>query len=183
VALDDLLRGWADTTYRHIPAGSPYPVTDFRFAAASDANRWNRRGEPTLYLACDRGGAVAEFARHIDEERLAALAELVLERRLFRLEIALDYTLDLRAQALIQQLSIADAPARFLDRAVARAVAGFLRATTSAQGLLVPSVAFLDDPSRFLVVCFLEKLPSESERWIRSVTVDGNFRLTGQPLD
>ena len=114
---------------------------------------------------------------------MAALAELVLERRLFRLEIALDYTLDLRAQALIQQLSIADAPARFLDRAVARAVAGFLRATTSAQGLLVPSVAFLDDPSRFLVVCFLEKLPSESERWIRSVTVDGNFRLTGQPLD
>jgi len=36
--------------------------------------------------------------------------------------------------------------------------ARFLRLTTSAEGLLVPSVAFLDDPSRWNLVLFLDKL-------------------------
>jgi hypothetical protein len=50
---------------------------------------------------------------------------------------------------------------RFLDRAVARATAHFLRRTTSAGGLLVPSVAFLDDPARWNLVVFLENLPAD----------------------
>jgi hypothetical protein len=51
--------------------------------------------------------------------------------------------------------------ADFFDRGVARATARFLRLTTSAEGLLVPSVAFLDDLSRRDLVLFLDKLPAD----------------------
>ena len=63
----------------------------------------------------------------------------------------------------------------FLDRVVCRATAGFIRATTPAQAIRVPSVAFLDDPRRWVLVLFLEKLPPEPRSFIRSVRRVGIF--------
>lgn len=93
------------------------------------------------------------------------------------MEISIDLTLDLRGPALLEQLALSNAPACFLDKSVARAVAGFLRATTPAQAIVVPSMAFVDDPDRFLVVCFLDKLPADTARWISPVEPESIFSL------
>lgn len=176
MAIEPFLQPWSGLAYRHIPADSPYGVLDFRFAGLGTTNRWNVPGERTLYLAGDRAVAIAEFARHVRDD-YGQFARLLPEHRLFRLEIAIDLTLDLRDAALVQQLSLHNAPTGFLDRLVARAVAGFLRATTPAQAILVPSVPFLDDPRRCLVVCFLDKLPPDLTQWIASVQAEGAFSL------
>lgn len=175
--LEPFLRAWAGQAIRHIPAGSPYGILDFRSAGQSSANRWNHPGQPTLYLASDRAVALAEFARHIQDDRSPELRAGVIERHVFRLDIAVDSLLDLRDPQLHPQLSLQDAPACFLDRAIARAVAEYLRRTTPAQALLVPSMPFLDDLDRWVLVLFLDKLPADREVFIRAVRPEGTFRV------
>jgi hypothetical protein len=65
---------------------------------------------------------------------------------------------------------------RFLNPEVARATATFIRHTTSVEALLVPSVAFLDDPTRWNLVLFLEKVPQDLNAFV-SVTPAGTFRV------
>ena len=170
------MRPFAGTAFRHIPGSSPHDIIDFRLSGQSAENRWNVQGERTLYLASDRAVAIGEFARHMRDDRSRVSLGGVIERRLIQLDLTIALSLDLRSSELVGQLSLSDAPKCFLDRSVARAVAGFLRTTTPTQALIVPSVAFLDDPSRFVVVCFLEKLP-DAEQWISSATMAGTFRL------
>ncbi len=171
------LRPFAGRLFRHIPAASPYGVLDFRFAGSGSRNRWNDRGEPTLYLAGDRGVALAEFARHLSEDRRLAGRPLVIARQVFRLHVAVGQMLDLREPALCVGLSLREAPYCFLDRGVARSVAQFLRRTSPAQALVVPSMAFLDDPSRFVMALFLEKLPPAPERFVLNAEADGLLQL------
>jgi len=64
VPLDDLVAPWSGDALRHIPAGSPFDVLDFRFAGLGAENRWNDPGQPTLYLAGDAG--VAEIEDMVD---------------------------------------------------------------------------------------------------------------------
>ena len=140
-------------------------------------NRWNVRGEPTLYLASDQGVALAEFARHLRDDRGPGLAPRTVERTVFHLAVSVERMIDLRDSAVHQALSLPDAPRMFLDREVARATAHFLRATARVQALLVPSVAFLDDASRWVMALFLDSLPDETERFISSVEPVGAFRV------
>jgi RES domain-containing protein len=176
-AVEDLIATWSGAACRHIPDGSPYSVLDARFAARSRTNRWNRPGEPTLYLACDHGVLIGECARHQREERAPALAPGMFARRIYDLHLRLDALLDLRDERAHAALSLRDAPACFLDREVARATAGFLRTTTPAQALLVPSLAFLDDPQRWVLFLFVEKLPDGLEDVVTAVEQDGVFRI------
>lgn len=175
--LEPFLRPWTGEAVRHIPRDTPYGVLDFRFAGRSSSNRWNYAGEPTLYLAQDRGVALAEFARHLAADSAPGLVEAVIERSVFRLQLAIDAVLDLRDPHIYRELSLRDTPACFLDRTVARATAEYLRRTTAAQALVVPSIAFLDDPTRWLLVVFLDKLPPEPEAFVRGVVSDGTFRV------
>jgi RES domain-containing protein len=177
VDLRSFLRPWSGFVFRHLPAASPYDVLDFRFAGQARDNRWNAQGEPTLYLASDRAVALAEFARHLREDRGLANPALVVERQVFRLNVSLPRTLDLRDPALCDALSLREAPYCFLDKAIARAVAGYLRRTSPVQALLVPSVAFLDDPQRFVLALFLEKLPAEPQEFILRRRAEGTFRV------
>lgn len=172
--LDAFVRPWSGTAFRHIPANSPYPVLDVRFAGRAAQSRWNYPGEPTLYLAGDRGVAIAEFARHLEEERSAELRRGAVERALFRLEVAVDALLDLRDPGLHRALSLDNVPYCFLDKAIARAVAQYLRRTTPTHALLVPSMAFLDAADRWVLVLFLEKLPPDPQRFI-TATPAGRF--------
>lgn len=57
----------------------------------------------------------------------------------------------------------------------ARATANFVRRTSTAEGLIVPSMAFLDDPVRWNLVLFLERLPNDLTTFI-TVAFDGTFR-------
>lgn len=175
--LEPFLRPWAGVAVRHIPSSTPFDVFDFRFAGQSSSNRWNYPGEPTLYLARDRAVALAEFARHLADDSVPGLVQSVIERSVFRFELAIEALLDLRDPQLQQEMSLEGAPGCFLDRTVARATAEYLRRTTTAQALLVPSIAFLDDPARWLLVLFLDKLPADREAFIRAVESEGTFRV------
>lgn len=161
---------------RHVPAGSPFGVLDFRFAGQSADNRWNEQGSPTLYLAGDEGVLIAEWGRHFAVQRAPGLQQVAVERRVYRLELALDHVLDLRSNAICAELSLLNAPHCFADHRVARATAQFVRTTTAAQAVLVSPMGFLDDPARWCLVVFLETLPADPERYISAVAPCGPLR-------
>jgi RES domain-containing protein len=177
VAVADFIAPWQGAAYRHIPAHSPYGILDFRYAGRSPDNRWNRAGQPTLYLAGDYGVVLAEHGRHFDHERAARDPGYLQLRELYRLDVTVDALVDLRNLDLCRLLSLRDPPACFLDKALARAIADYLRQSTRAQGLLMPSVVFLDDPSRWSCILFLEKLPARPEQFIRAATLERIFRV------
>lgn len=173
MALDAFLRAWRGSALRHIPAGSPFGVLDVRFAGRGAENRWNEPGHPTLYLAGDEGVPIAEWGRHFAIDRTPALQRATVARAVFALDLAIDRALDLRDPAVCAALSIGDAPFAFTNVAVARATAHFVRATTGAQALVVPSMAVLDDPARWCLVVFLEKLPADPAAYVAAVTPRG----------
>jgi RES domain-containing protein len=170
------LRPWRGVGLRHIPAGSPFRILDTRFAGRVGDNRWNAAGEPTLYLASDRAVALAEFARHLRERQDAALGPFVIERAVYQLELELGAVLDLRAAAVRSALGLRGGVRRFLDAEVARATATYVRRTTPAEALLVPSMAFLDDPRRWNLVLFLDTLPQDLATMAQA-TPAGTFRV------
>lgn len=170
------LSRWSGTAWRHIPAGSPFDVLDFRYAGRGADNRWNAPGSPTLYLAGDEGVLIAEWGRHFATNRTAQLQQMTVERSTFRLELSIDSVLDLRSEAVWYSLSLENAPSCFADISVARATAQFVRSTTDAQALLAPSMGFLDDLERWCLVVFLEKLPPDPRGFISKVTPCGPLR-------
>ena len=177
MALDKRLKSWSGVGYRHVPSHvDATKVLDFSRAGLAPNNRWNAAGEPTLYVAGDVGTAIAEWARHYGEDRGPGLAQDVVERTVYRLELIVDRVLDLRDARLWTDLLLDNAPYCFLDRAIARATAQFLRRTTPTQALLAPLVAMLDKPDRWVMVLFLEKLPTDPVRFITAVRAEGPFR-------
>ncbi len=181
MALDAHLRAWAGAAFRHLPVGAPYGPLDFSRVGRSPTNRWNDPGDPTLYLAGDEGVLAAEWGRYLLEELSGALATAMVERVVYRLEVELAAVLDLRDPAVLASLSIDGAPTCFLDRAVARAAATFVRRTTAAVGLWVPSVALLDRPERGNLVVFVDKLPADPAAFVRTCTAVGPLRWPGGP--
>jgi RES domain-containing protein len=174
--VDAFLQPWHGTAIRHIPASSRFGVLDTRFAGLARDNRWNESGSPTLYAASDLGVAVTEFGRHMADERDAGGGRRVQERAIYRLDVRVAALLDLRNSRVRGALGLHGGAHRFLDVPVARATASFVRRTTPAQALLVPSVAFLDDPGRWNLVLFLEKLPPDLSSII-TASYDGTFRV------
>lgn len=171
------LRPWSGVGFRHVPAGSSFGVLDTSFAARATTNRWNDPGDPTFYIAGDRAIALAEFARHLRENFSLSLAPALTERALYRLTVQVRSVLDLRTSEVRHALGLHGDLHQFLDVAYARATANFVRRTTTAEGLLVPSMAFLDDPVRWNLVLFLERLPNDLTTFI-TATYDGTLRLT-----
>jgi RES domain-containing protein len=178
MSLSAHLEQWRGDAYRHIPAGSQLDVLDFRHAGRSAENRWNEPGHPTLYLAGDEGVLIAEWGRHFAVNRAPALQNLAVARAVYRLTLEVDRLLDLRKPEVWALLSLAGAPTCFTSTGVARATAHFIRGTTAAQALLVPSIGFLDQLDRWCLVLFLEKLPDPAS-FIASVTHCGHLRRAG----
>ena len=163
-SLAELVRPWEGTAYRHIPADAGYDVRDLRFAGRRTDGRWHWRGQPTLYLATDSAVAVAEFARHLAVDRGGAV--IPARRAVYQLGVRLARTIDLRDPAVLALIGRDDAPLCWLDERIARAVATFFRDALQVEAVLVPSVAHLDAPQRFNVVCFLENLPSNARAFL-----------------
>jgi RES domain-containing protein len=157
---------WAGTAIRHIPATSPFDVLDTRFAGLAADNRWNEPGEPTFYLAGDLAVALAEYARHLRLDVGTSGAPPVHDRAVYEVDVRLEALLDLRDPQVRSAMGLHGGVRRFLDRGTAQATAHFIRRTTAAQGLLVPSIAFLDDPTRWNLVVFLEKLPADTTAYM-----------------
>ena len=182
MALGDFLEHWQGFGIRHIPEGSPYGVLDFRFSNQAKDNRWNVAGQPTLYLASEKDVALAEYARHLHIDRSAAFKHQTRARQVWRIELILKYVIDLRNPQLWKELSLQNPPSCFLDLEQARAVAQLVRKTTTAEAVLVPSMAFLDKPDRWVMAVFLEKLltdplKDDPSNFILSATVDGIFEV------
>ena len=163
-SLTDHVRPWSGTAYRHIPADGGYDIRDLRFAGRRSAGRWHWQGQPTLYLASSAAVAVAEYARHLAEDRGGSL--VAGRRAVYELTVRLDRALDLRDPVVLRLIGRDDAPGCWLDERIARAVGTFARDALGVQGVLVPSVAHLDAPERFNVVCFLENLAEDVRRFL-----------------
>lgn len=175
--IEDFVRPWRGDVLRHIPGSSPFGPLETRFAARSREGRWNRQGEPVLYFASDRAVLIAEFTRHFERGRAPELAELVQTRRVFELELELQRVCDLTEPALIDVLGIPNAPSCFLEKAVARATAGFLRDVIGVEALLVPSTAVPNEPEHRNLVLFLDRLEHPLDAYVREIAPAGSFQL------
>jgi RES domain-containing protein len=163
-SLADRIGPWAGTAYRHIPADAGYDIRDLRYAGRRSSGRWHWQGQPTLYLASDAAVAVAEFARHLAVHRGGGAFPA--RRAVYELGVSLERAVDLRDAAVLRLIGRDDAPECWLDPRIARAIATFFRDSLDVQGAIVPSVAHLDAPERFNVVCFLENLPDNPRTFL-----------------
>ncbi|MEA5508791.1 RES domain-containing protein [Crocosphaera sp. UHCC 0190] len=163
--LQDWIVPWSGQGFRHLPDGN-YNVYDFQYAGLATNNRWNVQGEATLYLAGSLDVVVGEWSRHFQFDRPQQLSTKTKRRKVYGFEVRLNQTLNLCQAEIWQELSLANAPHCFLDKKIARATAQFIRQTTDVEAIFVPSMAFLDQLDKWVLVLFLEKLPYESQTFL-----------------
>jgi len=153
--------------YCHVPADEPVDLP--ALAHGGDASdRWSRADQPTVYLASDAGVVLAELGRH--EHGLDGSS---IRRQLLRLDVGGLWLLDLRREDVARDLGIDGVPHAYLDPALARAVGCAVRAVEGCQGLIVPSMALLDDPERHCVVLFEDAIEGGFTTRVRACTVRG----------
>ena len=141
-------------TVRHgvVARRDPGPLT-VRQLVTTDGNRWSGPGEPTIYLGSDTAVALAEFARHLDGDASPPVGVL------WTVDVQLDRVLDLRTPKAHPELRGTDSAGWALDRERCRSLVAALR-HEGFQGLMVPSVAFLDQPEHWNLVVFVEAIAS-----------------------
>ena len=177
MSLIGLIKSWDGYAIRHIPDIANHSVYDFRYCALSRNNRWNVQGEPTLYLAKDKGVATGEFARHFSDNRSHGLAQKIQRRQIWRFTVKLNRTLNLCDLKVCSALSLADAPYCFKDKRVARSTANFLRNALKVDAIFVPSMVFLDDLSKWCLVIFLENLPENASEFLPKAQKHGHLEI------
>jgi len=169
--LADLVQPLDGRVYCHVPMGRPFSYA--ALARPDDGHdRWGSTGTRTVYLAGDDAVALAEYARHRDD---AAPTDA---RGLCSLRLQTVRVLDLRDRAVTGPLGLRGDADRFLDRQVARRASQTVRDIAVCQGLIVPSMAFLDQPERFNVVLFVESLGSDLATVLTDRQIVGELRLT-----
>lgn len=159
----------------NVPGDEPFAAD--RLVSIGEPERWSGPDEPTIYLAGDVGVALAELGRHTPG--LPGSGEPEQRRRLIRVRVDLDRVLDLTRVETLDALRIDGAPWAFTDPERARAIARQVRASGDCEGMLVPSVAFLDQPERWNVVIFAERLEGPIESAVTEPTEVGTVRLGG----
>lgn len=174
MSLHKLVQPWSGYAVRHIPEVATN-VYDFSRAGLAADNRWNYQGEPTLYLACERDVALVEYARHFKVDRTEGLLKKARKRKVFRFEVTLSTTLDLRESAVCKALSLRDFPNCLLKKNYARATGTFLRHTTDTVAFFAPSMGFLDQVEKWTLIVFLEKLSADARQFLPAVVEEGVF--------
>ncbi|HYH93862.1 MAG TPA: RES family NAD+ phosphorylase [Candidatus Saccharimonadales bacterium] len=135
----------------------------------TNGNRWSAPGEPTIYLGSDPGVAIAEQGRHW-AERGSTVA-------LWTVEVRLQAVVDLRDAETRTVLWIPEEPTWVLDRDRCLELARTVRRQGGFDGLLAPSAAFLDDPSRHNIVVFVDRLAPSLESTISVVGASHALRV------
>jgi RES domain-containing protein len=171
--LADLVAPFSGTVFCHVPADRPFDAG--ALARPDDGrDRWGTPGCRTVFLAADPAIALAEYARHRPPNGASD------ERRIVCLRLAVVNVLDLRAPTVAELLAASIGERRLVDRETARAVAADIRQTGVCQGLLVPSMAFLDRPERFNVVLFAEQLGRDVAELVSDPVDAGRISLSGR---
>jgi RES domain-containing protein len=145
----------APVTTTAVCSGPDASQLDVHGLVTTDGNRWSAPGEPTLYLAGDAGVALAEVGRHWQPGPDPDPDEL----GLWEVDLVLRAAVDLRPSETRAAAGIPDDPSWFLDRGRCRDLAQRLR-EAGCDGLVVPSVAFLDQLDRWNAVVFADRVPS-----------------------
>jgi RES domain-containing protein len=167
-----LLTTWQGIAFCHVPADEPVRLDRLVTSDGSD-DRWNRAGEPTLYLALDPGTALGELARHVD----VVPGMPPWRRRVLGLSVDVDGLADLRRADVRARFGVDGEPAAFRDRELARDVARRVRQDDACAGLLVPSMTFLDDPARGNLVVFVDRFPGGINDIVRATADAGLVEL------
>ncbi len=175
--LTGYIKSWDGYAIRHIPDIANSNVYDFSYCALSRNNRWSVQGEPTLYLAKDKGVATGEFARHFSVNRSQALAKKIQRRQIWRFTVILKRTLNLCDLKVCSALSLTDAPYCFKDKRVAGSTANFLRSALKVEAIFVPSMVFIDDLSKWCLVIFLENLPKDAIQFLPKAQKHGHIEI------
>lgn len=163
----DSLTPYEGVLYCHVPADEPVDLAALAHGGDS-SDRWSRADQPTVYLASDPGVVLAELGRHEQ-----ALDGSSIHRQLLRLDVAGVRLLDLRRQDVARGLGVDGVPHAYLDRGLARALGCAVREVEGCQGLIVPSMALLDDPERHCVVLFDDAIEGGFTTRVRACTVRG----------
>ena len=171
------IKPWSGYAFRHIPDIDTANVRNFKYCALSKTNRWNAKGEPTLYLAKDKSVAIGEFARHFSEDRSLKLGNEIHGRQLWRLSVKLTKTVDLCNLDACAALSLTNPPHCFENIQTARSTATFLRNTLKIEAIFVPSIVFIDDLSKWCLVVSLENLPEDSKLFFPRANKSGYFKI------
>ena len=119
----------------------------------ANGNRWSSEREPTIYVSNDPGVALAEYGRN--RRRLASLTAV------WAVGVRLEHAVDLRDASSRTALGLPDDGSWLLDGERCRRLAGSLRAKGRYDGMLVPSVACLDQPDRWNAVIFVDRLRAD----------------------
>lgn len=139
---------------RHRPRASTRSVLDDTYLGLADDNRWSARGIRAYYFSSDIGLVTAEHARHIALDLPGGNLERI-ERSVFRVPVVLERTLSLVDPSVVVAMGADPIETWILDVAKTQAAASYLRVQVPGlQGLIVPSVAFLDQTDRYNVVVY-----------------------------
>jgi RES domain-containing protein len=157
MALDSLLRAWTGIGLRHIPTRASRGILDDTHAARSRRNRWNEVGTPTFYFASDIAVVWTEFGRHIQAELPGGEPERQ-ARDTWQVPISLDRLIDFRDPVASASIGLSKIDDWIGDIDRTQATARYVRQHVDVQGLLVPSMGFLDDPARWNVVVYLDRI-------------------------
>jgi RES domain-containing protein len=173
-----LLTAWHGIAYCHVPADEPVRLDRLVTSDGTD-DRWNRAGQPTLYLALDLPTAVGELARHV----VLVQGMPPWRRRLLGLSVRVGGLVDLRRPDVRAASGIDEEPVAFRDVEVARGIADRLREDEACAGLLVPSMTFLDDHSRGNLVVFVDRFGGGINDLIEATIDAGLVELRPPPED
>ncbi len=171
------IKPWSGYALRHIPDIDTANVRNFKYCALSKTNRWNVKGEPTIYLAKDKSVAIGEFARHFSDNRSLNLGKKIHRRQIWRFSVELTKTVDLCNLDVCTALSLTNPPHCFESVQIARATATFLRNTLKVEAIFVPSMVFIDDLSKWCLVVFLEDLPEDTMLFFPKVNKTGFLKI------
>ena len=162
MSIADLTVAWSGIVMRHRPAGSTRSVLDDTHLGIASDNRWSAAGVRAYYFASDVGLVAAEHARHIAIDVPRGHAER-LERSVFSAPVSLDCVLRLTDPAVVVAMGAKPIETWILDLARTQAAASYLRSQVARlQGLIVRSVAFLDQPDRFNLVVYRDAIDPDT---------------------
>jgi hypothetical protein len=167
----------SQVVYRAIPGAPKNDPFDPSFAARSDQNRWNVRRDATLCVAGDPRVLAAEWARHVQVEELASgLRRTAKPRRIYEIDAMIDLVVDLRNLVVCDALELVEAPLCFLhDESFCQRIATRLRRQSEAREILARSKALLDQPERWVIVIFADKLPTYPASFLTSIRAHGTL--------